>query len=125
MLSKLLDIYITRELAKLVPTADDGTPMVVINTAAPGLCRTRLQREGPGFPLNVILRLFGRSAEMGSRVLIVAARLGTESHGGYIMNSSLDTPGGMAISPEGEKAQSKVWKEIVTVLRGVVPEATW
>lgn len=84
-LSKLFDIYITREIAKLSPMSDsDPTKhMVIVNSLNPGLCFTELGRES-GWGVYILQIIFARSTEKGSRVLVDAASKGEESHGQYL-----------------------------------------
>lgn len=82
-LSKLFNVYTTRELARLVPVAADAPPAVVVNTVNPGLCKSALGRES-GWGLYFIQLAFARSTEKGSRVYVDGAAKGVESHGGYL-----------------------------------------
>lgn len=91
MASKLFDLYITRELAKLVPERPDGKPEVIINCVDPGLCKSELQREGLPFPMNHVLKLCGRTTEYGSRNLIAAALGGPETQGAYFADGKSTT----------------------------------
>jgi NAD(P)-dependent dehydrogenase (short-subunit alcohol dehydrogenase family) len=63
--------------------AGDGSN-VVVNATCPGLCKTNMIREMPGY-LKVIQRIqwyfLGRTPEWGARILVSATGLGPESHG--------------------------------------------
>ena len=80
-LSKLLEVFYTRELA--ARTKASGKSSVIINYLNPGLCHSRLSRDGP-FLLEVMKFFLARSTEKGSRTLVNAAAQGEESHGAYL-----------------------------------------
>lgn len=86
-LSKLFNVYMTRELARLVPVVA-GAPAVVVNAVNPGLCFSDLGRES-GWKLYLIQLAFARSTEKGSRVYLDAAAKGVESHGGYVASCAV------------------------------------
>jgi NAD(P)-dependent dehydrogenase (short-subunit alcohol dehydrogenase family) len=88
-ITKLLQIYATRELASLLPVSEYG---VVMNTVSPGLCNTDLDRNAPlMFRLNLwfMRMVMGRTAEMGSRTLLHALFAGKESHGEYLRSCEI------------------------------------
>ncbi|TPR10427.1 hypothetical protein CAN33_0022100 [Aspergillus niger] len=78
--SKLLDVLLTRELADRI-----GDDDIVVNCLNPGLCRSQLAREMDNVVVRIMLRLLGRTAEVGSRTLVTAAAAGRESHGHDIL----------------------------------------
>jgi retinol dehydrogenase 12 len=88
-LTKLLDIFVARELAKLVPLVN-GRPAVIVNSLNPGLCHSELGRE-VGWWLAVLKFVFARSTENGSRTLVDAALQGVESHGEYLSTCQVVT----------------------------------
>jgi NAD(P)-dependent dehydrogenase (short-subunit alcohol dehydrogenase family) len=81
--SKLLQLYVFRELATGLPYDKTG---VVINYVDPGVCNTGLARNA-SLKTRVTVRtanlLLGRTPEMGSRTLLHGATAGPESHGKY------------------------------------------
>ncbi len=83
-MTKLLEIYATRQLASLLPPHQTG---VVVNILNPGLCKTELSRNADWKGRLIIgtMRLaLGRTAEEGSRTLLHAAVAGPDSHGKYL-----------------------------------------
>lgn len=84
-LSKLLDIYVTREIAKLSPESalDPTKHMVVVNTLTPGFCMSELGREC-GWDMYFMQMTLARSTEKGSRVMLYASSKGEQSHGQYL-----------------------------------------
>ncbi|KAH6884391.1 putative short chain dehydrogenase/ reductase [Thelonectria olida] len=80
-LSKLLESFAVRELARLAPVDRTG---VVLNYVCPGLCVTELSRNAPPAFRESLKKQhdqFGRTAEDGSRTLLFGAVAGKESHG--------------------------------------------
>lgn len=84
--SKLLEVLIVRHLTSLSGTKTAGSGAVVINTVNPGFCHSELGREFTNPLISVVKALIARTAEEGSRNLILAASAGKESHGQYITN---------------------------------------
>ncbi|KAG8532971.1 uncharacterized protein KY384_001753 [Bacidia gigantensis] len=80
--SKLLEVFFTRELAKRSPARNEKGA-VIINFLNPGLCHSSLSREAP-FMLEVMKFLLARSTEHGSRTLVNAVEQSEGSHGGYL-----------------------------------------
>lgn len=121
-LSKLLEILTVRELAPALSAS--GKPKVILNTLTPGFCHSELMRHAV-FPLNVLgwigKRLIGRSTEMGSRTLVAASVAGDESHGQYMADCVVKEPSKFVRSPEGEKAQRRVYEELLQILEGIEP----
>ncbi|KAI0050924.1 NAD(P)-binding protein [Auriscalpium vulgare] len=123
-LTKLLDVFITRELASRL-SAD--SPLVV-NTVNPGFCKTELNRIFR-FPASVGVKLFeflfARTAEMGSRVLVWGALGGRnrerDLHGAYISDAAVHEPSDFVLSDEGMQMQKRVWDESVAILSAVSP----
>ena len=80
-LSKLLEVFYTRELAARTKTG--GKSGVIINYVNPGLCHSRLSRDATFF-LEVMKFFLARKTEHGSRTLVNAAAMGEETHGAYL-----------------------------------------
>ena len=84
--SKLLEVLLVRKLGSA--THPVGKPLkVIINTLNPGLCDTGIAHELEGFKdvfWRILLKIFGRTAEVGSRTLMAAVEAGEESHGQYM-----------------------------------------
>ncbi|KAG0633048.1 hypothetical protein HOY80DRAFT_1006318 [Tuber brumale] len=123
-MTKLLDIYIARELAALVPEASDGDPMVIVNCVTPGFCHSDLMREYNLPLLGLWKTLFARSTETGARTYfhsIVDA--GPDSHGKYINNCKIESlPKKIFKSKEAKELQRKVWDDLMEILEDVAPE---
>lgn len=121
--SKLMECYAVRELARLLPVSRSG---VVVNALSPGLCYSDLARNVGWFQwlgLASVRLLVARSAEMGSRTLLHAAVAGPESHG-LLCGSCEIYPGGLEAyeeTPERERMQKKVWEQLVAKLESIEP----
>ncbi|OJD38128.1 short-chain dehydrogenase [Diplodia corticola] len=121
--SKLLEVYAGRELARLQPVERTD---VVINLLCPGLCSTELARNVPwGYWLQIVTMraLVGRSAEVGSRTLLHAAVAGRESHGEVCGDCEIraDKTAPFIRTEEGRKMQKKVWDQLVAKLEAIEP----
>lgn len=118
--SKLLSIFLVREMAARMPPADP----VIVNCLNPGFCRTELFRHNT-FPLNYIvrctLRLLGRTSEMGSRTLVAAADAGRESHGQYLDSCVAREPSTLVTSEAGHQLQRRIYTELVEILEHIEP----
>ncbi|PYI09716.1 short-chain dehydrogenase/reductase [Aspergillus sclerotiicarbonarius CBS 121057] len=116
--SKLLDILLARELANRV--AGD---QVVVNCLNPGLCRSQLSREMDTPVVRMVLRLLGRTLEVGGRTLVAAAAAGSESHGQYMSNGELAPHelSSFVTSDDGERTQLRVWEELSQILERIQP----
>jgi len=83
-ISKLLIEYIVRHIAEIT-TNEEGSLQMIVNTASPGFCQSQLGRDFNRFyerwVTAIIYRLFGRTAEQGSRSLVSSTLQGAESHG--------------------------------------------
>ncbi|KAJ3526721.1 hypothetical protein NM208_g11050 [Fusarium decemcellulare] len=117
-LTKLLQVYATREMASLFPEPETG---VVINVMNPGVCITDLDRNiGGMLKVQIFLgrRLLGRTAEEGSRTLLHAAVAGPESHGKYVSDCVIKeyaVPEWIS-GQEGQRMQRRVWDDMVKTL---------
>ncbi|KAL4747501.1 hypothetical protein BDW72DRAFT_209511 [Aspergillus terricola var. indicus] len=121
--SKLIAILVTEEIARLVPGAAQRDPLVVVNSVAPGFCKSDLlTRESVPWILKVIEALVARSAQEGSKTLLDSATRGVSSHGKWLENQAITTPGKLVTDPNEAAYKGKVWKEILEILRGVDPE---
>lgn len=90
--SKLLDSYLTIELALLVPIVD-GEPVVIVDVLTPGFCKSDLINREPGVPfiLVALLALTGRTSMEGSKAIVDAAVRGKEGHGKYFEHQKITT----------------------------------
>ena len=126
-----MQIYAVRELAeRLGPAtksaAGAGGSGIVLNMPNPGLCKTEFGRDltGVGSWIFFTLRnLIGRTSEVGSRNLVVAAGAGPESHGRYIVDCEVNDRGisRVARSEKGRQMQKTVWEQLRARLQAVEP----
>lgn len=83
-ISKLLIEYVARNIAEKTRNSD-GTLQLIVNTVKPGFCVSSLGRQYnrwyERWAAGLFTRIFARSAEAGSRVLVSATVQGVESHG--------------------------------------------
>lgn len=85
--TKLLDIFITMELARLVPRDKGGDPLVVINAVTPGFCKSDLlTREKAPWILKLVQALIARTVQEGSKTILHAATQGVDTHGKWLEN---------------------------------------
>ncbi|KAL4737679.1 hypothetical protein BDV11DRAFT_171756 [Aspergillus similis] len=121
--SKLMAILVTEEIARLAPGAAQGDPLVVVNSVAPGFCKSDLlTRESVPWILKVIEALVARTAPEGSKTLLDGATRGVTSHGMWLENQAITRPGKLVNDPNEAAYKEKVWKEILEILRRVDPE---
>lgn len=126
--SKLLEIFVVRQLAQAMAAPGSATKgAVILNTLTPGFCRTALFRDNT-FPASAFLacttRLIGRSAEAGSRVLVYAAAAGPETHGRWLDSCEDREPSAYVRSEEGARMQVRVYEELMAILEGIEPGVT-
>lgn len=123
--SKLLSVFVSRELAKRLSTSSSMKPTdVVLNVVDPGFCQSDILREKSFDPVfNVVMaflmKVLARSAEMGARTYVMAASAGRESHGRYLEDCELSTPSPFVESEEGQRVQRKVFDELLVILEGI------
>lgn len=140
--SKLLEHYVTYEVARLTPTIE-GEPDVVVDIVTPGLCKSELmnREDGTPFILKALQYLTARTTVEGSKCVVDGASRGVEAHGQYldtqksakfaifqfqclVQNSDCASHrvGKYVCSDEGLKLRDKFWKEVVEVLLPIAPE---
>ncbi|KAA8652893.1 hypothetical protein EYZ11_011212 [Aspergillus tanneri] len=136
--TKLMDIFITMELAQLVPRDQHGEPLVVVNCLAPGFCKSDLlTREKVPWILKLVQALAARTVQEGSKTLLHAVTQGVETHGKWLDNQAIaervtfcsaelriqanrcGSPGPIVTDPDQAMVREKVWGEILAILRGV------
>ncbi|KAH8694022.1 putative short-chain dehydrogenase/reductase family protein [Talaromyces proteolyticus] len=128
-ISKLLIEYVARRIAEMTRNPN-GRLQVIVNTVKPGFCISSLGRKYSRWyerlAAGLFTKLFARSAEAGSRVLVSAAVQGVESHGrtwqgdGYMSES-----GTLLTGTAGKRLQSQAWSEIIEVLKEHAPEVSY
>ncbi|KAI0126810.1 hypothetical protein BJ170DRAFT_734047 [Xylariales sp. AK1849] len=121
--TKLMDFFITIELARLIPRDDSGDPLVVVNAVAPGFCKSSLlTREKAPLILKVVQAVIARTVEEGSKTLLHAVAQGVETHGKWLEKQVVTDPGSIGTDAEAVEVKGKVWQEIIAVLRDIDPE---
>lgn len=126
--SKLLEIFVVRQLAQDMTAPSSVTKgSVILNTVNPGFCRTALFRHNQ-FPASIFIKftssVIGRSAEVGSRVLVYAAAAGPETQGKWIDTNEIREPSAFVRSEEGAGTQVRVYKELMGILEEIEPGIT-
>lgn len=125
--SKLLQIFLVRQLAQEMSAPTSSSKGVILNTLNPGFCRTALFRDNK-FPASIFLaftsRLIGRSAEVGSRVIVDAAAAGPETHGKWLDTFEIREPSEYVRSEEGQKMQRRLYDELMVILERAQPGIT-
>ncbi|RAH68064.1 NAD(P)-binding protein [Aspergillus aculeatinus CBS 121060] len=122
-LSKLMEILALKHLATMLPVERTG---VVFNLVCPGLCTTELIRNVPSdrkAQITDMHRLYGRTAEDGSRTLLHGAVAGRESHGCLLHSCEMgekDIPDWVT-DEEGKAMQKRMWNALAEVLESVEP----
>lgn len=120
--SKLLEVFTVRELGSI--TSRSGKPFVIMNCLTPGLCESQLMRHA-SIALAIVSKIgkivIARSTEIGSRTLFAAAVAGKESHGQYMANCKVAEPSAFVKSVEGNKAQKRVYDELLQILEDISP----
>ncbi|KAJ5785244.1 retinol dehydrogenase 14 [Penicillium pulvis] len=121
--TKLMDIFITMQIADLVPRDELREPLVIVNAVTPGFCKSDLlTREKAPWILKLVQALIARTVENGSKTLLHAVTQGVETHGKWLENQAIADPGTIVTSDEAAAVRKKVWAEIISVLRDVDPE---
>ncbi|KAK0614637.1 putative short-chain dehydrogenase/reductase family protein [Immersiella caudata] len=122
-LSKLIETFAARQLAKLAPVSRHG---VIMNVICPGICITDLDRNAPPEfrkQLANIRAEVGRTAEDGSRTLLHGVVAGEETHGLLLHACEVgeaDVPEWVK-NEEGLLAQEGVWKVLAAELERIEP----
>lgn len=110
--SKLLEVLFVRALT------DKTSLPITINCVNPGLCHSEFAREA-GWGLWLLKLFLARTTEVGSRTLVHAGSCGQESNGQYLSDCKVSPPSQFVRSPEGAKAQERVWEELVEKLEKI------
>ncbi|QIW97094.1 hypothetical protein AMS68_002612 [Peltaster fructicola] len=118
-LSKLLQVFSTREVAKRSPFERDH---VIINYLNPGLCRSELGREYKTWAWWLQQTLLARTTEVGGRILVHAVTTaGPESHGRYIDTCKVSNSSPLVEGQDGPEYQNRVWSELSAELEKIQP----
>ena len=130
-LSKLLLLYVIVKLAAIVdPITDDNSrdsSNIVINVLDPCFCKTALASSLTGglkaFFL-VFQFLFARTAEEGSRLVVMAASAGRQTHGGYMRAGALQEYAPFITNEEGMKKSEYLWEQLSVKMEQLEPGIT-
>ncbi|KAF8854286.1 NAD(P)-binding protein [Acephala macrosclerotiorum] len=120
--SKLLEVFFVRELAKKIN--ESKKPKVIVNCMTPGACKSDFHRESTGLKalaMEVMKFLIARTTEAGSRTLFAGAAAGEESHGQFMANCVVAKPSPLVLSEEGAQLQKKLWDQLLKKLEAVRP----
>ncbi|KAL6232802.1 hypothetical protein BDW75DRAFT_216827 [Aspergillus navahoensis] len=113
-ITKLLDIYIAKEIAQIVPRKENGDPLVLVNCVAPGYSEP--------WVTEAVENAGKRTLDEAGKTLVHAVTQGLESHGEWLAGLAIGMPGGIVTDPENVVVREKLWKEILVVLQAVDPE---
>lgn len=114
--SKLLAIFIVKQMAALSPVARSG---VIVNCVAPGFCHSDLHREHDSLIVRLAIKLLARRTEVGARTLVHGASVGPESHGQYVPDCRITPTAGLTKGEAGAELQGRVWAELERKLEAV------
>ena len=120
-LSKLILTLVVRDLAaQFDKSARKTASPVIINDVNPGWCKTGLFRYNElGFAPRIMLRLIGRTGEVGARTLTHAASAGQETHGRYVSECQVKSESTFVRSKEGLSVQEKLGSELREILETI------
>ena len=132
-LSKLLLMFGVRDLAALHPLPAASSlegrrsagGAVVINDVNPGWCKTELFRnEDLKLVVRFMLRIIGRTGEVGARTLVLASSAGRGSHGKYLSEGVVKPERNFVNSEAGREVQEKFARELEGLLERIENDAT-
>jgi len=77
-----------------------------------------------GAAVRVIMRVFCRTTEVGSRTLVNAGLGGRETHGKYLSDGKITACAPLVEGRGGAELQSKIWEELAGQLEDIQPGIT-
>ncbi|KAI4603903.1 hypothetical protein KJ359_000024 [Pestalotiopsis sp. 9143b] len=122
-LTKLVEEFAARELAKVSPVERTG---VVLTLVAPGLCSTGLGKDARTFTKIMhggIKAMMARTAEVGSRTILHGLVAGEEAHGKLLSGCKIKeywVPDWVS-NAEGQQLQQRIWNGLVEKLEKIQP----
>lgn len=123
LVSKLLDMFITRELGERLATSTVAEDRLIqVNCPNPGLCHSELSRDA-GLSLYLMKLALARTTEYGARNFVFAALAEQEDRGPYVSDCGFHEPSDFVISGTGQKVQKKVWRELTAIIEDKAPDA--
>lgn len=124
IISKLIVLLCVQEMSKKISRSrgKSGEAPVIFNCPNPGWCKTELfrQDDGGAFARN-LLRLIGRTPEVGARTLTSALAADESTHGHYLSECQVKPASVWVRSQEGQETQLRVWRELIDRLNGIQP----
>jgi retinol dehydrogenase 12 len=69
----------------------------------------------------IMMAIFARSTEKGSRTLVHAASQGSAVHGQYMSDCQIARPSSFVQSPTGLATEKRVWDELARKLEAIKP----
>ncbi|KAI1760097.1 NAD(P)-binding protein [Hypoxylon sp. FL1150] len=116
--SKLAQLFFIKRLAEQVSPED-----VIVNASNPGLCKgTEFARDNSA-PLAgqlffwVFQSITGRTANVGASAMVDAALFkGTESHGSYVSDWTIQPYPTILYTKEGREVEDRIWEETMEEL---------
>ncbi|KAF2171009.1 hypothetical protein M409DRAFT_64004 [Zasmidium cellare ATCC 36951] len=115
-ISKLIVLLCVQEMSKQISRSrgKSGEAPVIFNCPNPGWCKTELLRQynGGAFARN-LLRLIGRSPEVGARTLTSALAADESTHGQYLSECQVKHASVWVRSQRGQNTQLREWKELI------------
>ncbi|TFA97856.1 Short chain dehydrogenase yanD [Trichoderma ghanense] len=118
-LSKLLVLYMVREIAERGKTSNKGR--FIINTPNPSWCKSDLGKEIESAGYKLAEKLLARTAEEGSRTLVHGVLADESSHGHYLANCHVQAPAKHATNRRGQGAQKRFFNELIVKLDSISP----
>ncbi|KIM23279.1 hypothetical protein M408DRAFT_27970 [Serendipita vermifera MAFF 305830] len=116
-LTKLLDLLMTEELAK-VPLLSD----VVVCSVNPGFCQSDLMREASSIQRRIGYAILARTTALGARTYLWAALTNDIPPGSYTSSCRVLKPSGVAAAKDAPQVRKKLWKEMAAILTKEVPD---
>ncbi|GAB1318415.1 hypothetical protein MFIFM68171_08625 [Madurella fahalii] len=124
--SKLIQLLTTREFANEL-TRSSKPGKVITSVINPGFVATHLMRHsGPLFQvyMKMLRKALSRTAEEGGRTLVHGAEGAEETHGQYLNDCKVGSPSAFVVSPDGQKTQQQLWRELTAKLEKIHPGIT-
>ncbi|KAI9849757.1 MAG: hypothetical protein M1838_006258 [Thelocarpon superellum] len=121
--SKLLALFVTKQLAGLSPLDSSGFG-VIVNCVAPGFCHSELHREHNSSAARLAIKILARPTEVGARTLVHGASVGPESHGQYLPDCKITPTAGLTKGETGAELQNRFWVELKQKLDAIRPGVT-
>ncbi|KIM22320.1 hypothetical protein M408DRAFT_79206 [Serendipita vermifera MAFF 305830] len=121
-LTKLLDLLMTEELAK-VPLLRD----VIVCSVNPGFCQSDLMREASSIQRRIGYAILARTTALGARTYLWAALTNDIPPGSYTSSCRVLEPSGVAAAKDAPQVRKKLWNEMTSILTIEAPDtaALW